>query len=264
MRNQSIILILCTLLCCPIARAAELSGIVCGSWIEISAHPFHDFHFVEWHDGNTEAVRQIQVNEDATYIAYFAANCEDYANWPVVALYDWLLMVNVKEINALGYYFTEKDVTWYRVVGEPDDMQDIFPMDDIVMARGSNYLTIDRSLQGTGNYYAVVDVSNSQGMLCDGLMRSIIVYYSGSDEAATVALLPNAVPRGQQMKLVGLHPFEQTDIYVYSTSGQLIERFSTIGSESIYMDAHHEAGCYQVVVKSESVMQTVRYIVTNK
>jgi hypothetical protein len=65
------------------------------------------------------------------------------------------------------------------------------------------------------------------------------------------------------MKLVGLHPFEQTDIFVYNTSGQLIERFNTVGSESIYVDAHHEAGCYQVVVKSESVMQTVRYIVTH-
>jgi hypothetical protein len=94
-------------------------------------------------------------------------------------------------------------------------------------------------------------------------MRSVIVYYSGSDEAATVAPLPNAVARGQQMKLVGLHPFEQTDIFVYNTSGQLIERFNTVGSESIYVDAHHEAGCYQVVVKSESVMQTVRYIVTH-
>ena len=262
MRNLPIILILCLLLCSPITRAAELSGIVCGSWVEISAHPFHDFHFVEWHDGNTEPVRLIQVNEDATYIAYFAANCEDYANWPIVALYDWLLMVNVKEINALGYYFTEKDVTWYRVVGEPDDMQDVFPMDDIVMARGSNYLTIDRSLRGTGNYYAVVDVSNSQGMLCDGLMRSVIVYYSGAEDKSTIALMPNAAARGQQMKLVGLHPFEQTQLFIYNTAGQLLEQFDVIGQESIYIQATQEAGCYQVVVKSNSVMQTVRYIVT--
>jgi len=52
----------------------------CGSWFTLSAQSYDDYHFVEWNDHNTDAVRQIQVNEDATYVAFFAANCEEYAN----------------------------------------------------------------------------------------------------------------------------------------------------------------------------------------
>ena len=120
------------------AGNAGTSGVYeCGTWLQLVATPFDDYHFVEWSDGNVEPVRTVEVNEDATYIAYFAANCEEYANWPVVALYDWLLMVNVNAINQMGYYISPANVTWYRVVGEPDDMHNAFPQDDQVVIRGS-------------------------------------------------------------------------------------------------------------------------------
>lgn len=263
MRNQSIILSL-LLMCFCLHLRAEEHKIVCGTWIEIAAHPFEDFHFVQWNDGNTEAVREIQVHEDARYIAYFAANCEEYANWPVIALYDWLLMVNVRAINEMGYYYTPANVTWYRIVGEPDDMHDSFPQDDQEVARGSYYLTIDQSLKGTGSYYAVIDVSDSQGLLCDGLMRSVIISYAGSNKPAKVALIPNAVVMGQTMQLKGLNPEENSEIYIYSTTGQLVEQFVSQGESTLLLNAAHTAGCYQVVVKSPSINQTLRYIVSNR
>ena len=247
---------------CP-TRAEEYKGIPCGTWIEISAIPHEDYHFVRWNDGNEEAVRQIQVNEDATYFAYFAANCQEYANWPIVALYDWLLMINVRAINEQGYYFDPEDVTWYRVVDEPDDMRGIFPYDDQLIEQNSYYLTLDKSLKGTGNYYAVVDVSDVRGVLCDGLMRSEIVCYSGASQAARVALLPNSVVVGQQMKLTGLNPEEDTHIYVYSMTGQLVQTLQA-NKESTYMlDPVPMAGCYQVKVVSETINQTMRYIVND-
>ena len=243
---------------------AEEHKVACGSWIEIAAHPLEDYHFVNWNDGNQDSIRQIQVHEDATYIAYFAANCEEYANWPIVSLYDWLLMVDVRTINEMGYYFTPADVTWYRIVGEPDDMHNTFPQDDQEMEKGSYYLTINQSLKGTGTYYAVIDVSDSQGMLCDGLMRSVLVSYAGSSQPSKVALFPTAVSMGQTMQLKGLSPDENSEIFIYSTTGQLIEHFVSKGESTLQLHAVHTAGCYQVVVKSPSINQTLRYIVNNR
>ncbi len=263
MKRLSIILITSLILFCSPTWAEE-HRITCGSWIELTATAFEDYHFVKWNDGNTDSIRQIQVHEDATYIAHFAANCEEYANWPIVSLYDWLLMVNVRAINEMGYYFSPEDVTWYRIVGEPDDMHSAFPQDDQLVAQDSYYLTLDKSLKGTGSYYAVIDVSNSQGALCDGLMRSIIISYAGSKQAPQVALVPNAVGLGENMQLKGLNPLEDSDIYIYSTTGQLLEHMVATGDTSFPIRAANVAGCYQVVVKSPSIHQTLRYIVNNR
>ena len=48
-----------------------------GTVTTISATPNSGYHFVQWHDGNTNAVRSITVTADATYTAYFAANEPD-------------------------------------------------------------------------------------------------------------------------------------------------------------------------------------------
>lgn len=245
------------------AGNAGTSGVYdCGTWLKLVATPFDDYHFVEWSDGNVEPVRTVEVNEDATYIAYFAANCEEYANWPVVALYDWLLMVNVTAINQMGYYISPANVTWYRVVGEPDDMHNAFPQDDQVVIRGSYYLTLAQNLQNTGNYYAVVDVSNAQGMLCDGLMRTVIINYSGGGKAPQVNLLPNYASPGQQIKLVGLNPNEKTAVQIFSTAGQLVRTFICEDTQLVF-PAEYIAGCYQVKVSSPSINQVLKYLVRN-
>jgi len=232
----------------------------CGSWIQLTATPFEDYHFVEWNDHNTDSVRLIQVSEDARYIAFFAANCEEYANWPVVALYDWLLMINVREINKMGYYFSPANVSWYRVVGEPDDMHNTFPQDDQFVSSGF-YLTLDKNLKGSGDYYAVVDVADAQGMLCDGLMRSVIIQYSGSSAPQKVALLPNITPANEQIRLIGLDPNVETQVRVFSSTGRLVEQFSTTGVDTYFLQAASVAGCYQVQVQSQEGCYTLRYIV---
>lgn len=263
MKANSFILIMCLMFICSLTWADE-HRITCGSWIEIAAHPLEDHHFLKWSDGDTDSVRQIQVHENATFIAYFAANCEEYANWSIISLYDWLLMVDVRSINEMGYYFTPANVTWYRIVGEPDDLHNNFPQDDQCIMKNSYYLTLDKSLKGTGSYYAVIDVSDSQGMLCDGLMRSIIISYSGSKQPAQVKLIPNAVVTGQTMQLKGLNPNEESEIFIYSTTGKLINYFTSIGESTILLNASHVSGCFQVLVKSPSIHQTLRYIVNNR
>lgn len=232
----------------------------CGSWVQLVATPYEDYHFVEWSDHNTEPTRLLQVNEDAHYIAYFAANCEEYANWPVVALYDWLLMLNVQAINDMGYYVSPAAVTWYRVVGTPDDMHTAFPQDDQLIGQGY-YLTLAQNLQGTGDYYAVADVSDAQGMLCDGLMRSVIIRYSHGEKAQQVVLTPNRVNAGALMQLRGLNPEEETHIRIYSSTGQLIADYLSSGTDTYPLQAAYAAGCYQVQVVSPTLSQTLRYIV---
>lgn len=263
--RKTFLAILCTL-CAGILFAgnAGTSGVYeCGTWLQLVATPFDDFHFVEWSDGNVEQVRTIEVNEDATYIAYFADNCKEYANWPVVALYDWLLMVNVAAINEMGYYISPQNVTWYRVVGDPDDMHNAFPQNDQVVVRDSYYLTLARNLQNTGSYYAVVDVSNAQGMLCDGLMRTVIINYSGTGaKAPLLSLSPNCTLPGQQLKLTGLDPNERTTIQVFSAAGQLVRTFMCEDTQLLF-PAEYTAGCYQVKVSSPSINQVLKYLVRN-
>ena len=257
-RLLSIISILCL---CVHLQAEVRTGVPCGEWLTLEAHPFPDYVFVQWSDGNTDSIRSIQVNEDAMYIAFFAARCEEYANWPVIALYDWVLMLNVSAINEKGYYISPANVTWYRAVGEPDDMHDMFPQDDQIVAQGTYYLTLDKSLKGTGNYYAIVDVSDAQGQLCDGLMRTVIINYSGSEEQAPqVRLISNCARSGQQLKLVGLVPDETTTIQVYSTAGQLIRTFTCEDAQFLFA-AEAAAGCYHVRVASPSVRQMLKYLV---
>jgi|GEM_PF-2801960 len=258
---KRLLYILSLLYFCLLTQAEVRTNIPCGEWITIEAQPFPDYMFVKWSDGNTDSIRSIQVNEDATYIAYFAAKCEEYANWPVVALYDWLLMVNVHEIKAKGYYISPENVTWYRIVGEPDDMHSAFPQDDQIIARGSFYLTLDKNLQGTGSYYAVVDVSNAQGQLCDGLMRTVIINYSGNTgKAAPIRLLPNCARPGQQLKLVGMVPEERTTVQIYSSVGQLIRTFVCEDSQLLF-PAENSAGCYYVRVSSPHVNQVLKCLV---
>lgn len=261
MKSRLIIVTLFACALCAWAESGSTLTVDCGSWVELTATPFEDYHFVSWNDGNTDSLRRVQVDADANYIAYFAANCEEYANWPVVALYDWLIMLNVNAVNELGYHPSPERTTWYRIVGEPDDLHNAFPQDDERVCSGF-YLTIDRSLNGTGDYYAVVDASDAGGHLCDGLMRTIIVHYAGAPGQQRLTLTPTAVRAGQQMQLKGLVPGEKTLVTIYSATGQLISSQTTTGDTTLLLEAAPVLGCYQVCVSGESLHETLRYIVT--
>jgi hypothetical protein len=69
---------------------------------------------------------------------------------------------------------------------------------------------------------------------------------------------------GQTMQLKGLIPEEETYIYVYSMTGQVVSTFRTTGESVYYLEPFPVAGCYQVKVVSQTVNQTLRYIVNNE
>lgn len=244
---------------------AESAGtrhvVECGKWMELTATPAEDYHFVEWSDGNKDSVRQIQVNEDAHYLAYFAANCADYANWPVVALYDWLMMLDVRTINEMGYHFGPENVIWYRVKGEVDDL--LTDVRDDEQVGSGYYLTLAKNFGGTGDYYAVVDVSaSSSGMLCDQIMRSVIIHYCNDDShQRKLALLPNVTTRNGLIKLVGLVPYETSQLYVYSATGQLLDVMQTNGETYFHLQAPVTDGCFYVKVITPTVQTTLPFLV---
>ncbi len=288
MFRQFCLIILCAVLTGALAMSASgqtlhrdtaaTVSVLCGTELTLTAVPDTDYHFDRWSDDNTDNPRTVVLNgisddgktiyEDGhvfTYIAYFAANCADYANWPVVALYDWLVMLDVNTIqNKKGYLFSESDVTWFKAVGEVDSAYALVK-DDIPVGTGY-YLTLDRNFQGTGNYYAEVNIAaTSTGMLCQDVMRSVVVHYISTDmPKQEVALMPNLVLPTQPMRLMGLNPNTETTITVYSPTGQLISVNTSTGEETYRMTAARRAGCYMVYVHSEEGDDTLRYIVVNQ
>ena len=170
------------------AAAAELTGVPCGATVRLQATSPAGWHFDHWSDGSTDSVYLVEVHSDLHLIAYFAPSCEDFS-LPAVALYDRLIMLDMRTIQALGYFFEPDQVTWYRVKGIPDPQEDdtldatyADPPDEEVGT--GYYLTLDQNLVGTGSYYALVDMSiNASGLLCP-VLRSWLVQFSAPDTTA--------------------------------------------------------------------------------
>lgn len=255
--KRKLLYILFAALSVPI-RAIEVP---CGTWIELRANPVADWHFDHWSDGDTSAVRQVEVLGDAHYIAFFAPNCGDYPALPVVALYDWLIMLDIRTIQSKGYYFGEEAVTWYRVRGAPDTMEDGASADDERVGTGYS-LTIDKSFLGTGDYYASVDVSSSpSGVLCTDLMRSFIVHYASSAAYAPPLLEPTMVRAHEPQRLLHLNPDHPTTVTIYDMNGRLLQTLFAEGVERLALQAAPVDGCYQVLVQNGDQRTVLRYIV---
>ena len=255
-------------------HADQQTVVNCGDWVTIKATPFEGYQFEHWSDDDLNAERTIQVFEDVTYIAYFSRKCEEYANWPVVALYDWLMMLNVKYINdSLGYYFGPEQVTWYQVVGEPDDLSNPDSWNDIPVINGSYYLTLGQNLTGTGDYYALIDVSsNSSGHLCSGYMCSELIRYSSSSMSTgdngvnapsrAPKLMPSVAKSGEVIRLTNLEVNELTDITIYDPNGRRVSMMQTEGEHTVVIDTDFMPGCYLVKVDSPSGHFSLKFILS--
>ena len=237
--------------------------VACGTQVTLHAVEVANWHFDHWSDGNTETERLVEVTSDTLITAYYAANCGEYAQWPVVSLYEWLLMLDVQSLSASGYKFGSEKVCWYRVQGEPDSLDGSETGDDIKCATGY-YLTIDRALPGTGDYYAVVDVSdNPTPQLCNNLMRSEIVHYSseeGTDRRVPV-LVPTYAHPGEQLRLYHLNPMGETTVSVTDITGRVICEITSENTSQVLLQAANTPGNYQVVVSHNGERIVIRYTV---
>ncbi len=201
---------------------------------------------------------------DITMIRQNADNTPECDGAPSVAKFDWLLMLNVKSLNSLGYKFSESSVSWYRVVGDIDNLDDPeSKRNDIIVGTGYGY-TIDKSLAGTGDYYALIDLPvQTADVGCKGIMRTSVHHYSKS-----VTVKPYVVPTitapNQRMQVLDLPLGENVEILVYDYVGRLCQTFTSQGDATAWFDAEKAAGNYMVVIKTAEGVETVKYIVKGK
>lgn len=238
----------------------------CGSQLTLVATPLPGYRFVGWSDGATDSLRTVEIYSDTMIVAYFEQRCGIYADLPVVARYDWLLMLHVKQVRAMGYRVEEDMVRWYRVVGEPDDIGDPDAVHDDQYLTTGFYLTIERNFSGTGDYYCVLqgDVGGDVGSaLCTGALRSRLVRYTSPEAPGrTLRLLPNLTSRGRPILLTGLDPMVDTDVRIFSVTGQRLAEYRHVRAGELWLsETVGVQGCYEVCVSEQGEMTVLRYIV---
>jgi len=232
----------------------------CGSVVEIHAKAFSYYHFTSWSDGNTDSVRYIEVTSDTSFTAHFETNCDENADWPAELLYNRLIILDVNDINALGFYPKESDVAWYKVIGSVDPITEFFPEDDYFICNGY-YLSIDRYYLDYGKYYATVDVTGRVPSNCSNFKRTVIVNYNPGYSSIRVA--PSSANGGELLTLDGLNPDEESTITILNSSGQPLSFFRSSGASLCSFVAPASTGIYLVRVTSDSVNETAKFIVTN-
>ena len=257
MRKHFAILLLLLL---PIVLPAQTSvdgDIYCGKRIQVTATPKPGYHFVEWSDGLTDNPRWIDMYADSSLVAYFAPNCKRPIV-PVLALYDWMLILDKPALNQMGFNPAEDEVHWYRVVNDRDDIGDDKRDDELVHV--GYYLTATHVGTTAGKYYAeiVVNVPDSF-LLCSDTIRSNSWTFNGQEAIYNVAGNTYSCRYNEgQVCLSGLPFGEQSDIAVLDAIGRVIARYRSEDSDCVFEAP--PAGCYIIQISNRSGTVGIRYI----
>ena len=158
--------------------------------------------------------------------------------------------------TKFGWRPRPDQVTWYKVVGEVDIYGELG--DDIVVGTGHNYNLPDGE-NIVGSYYALVEQTEVDVNGCTGVYRTTILT-SGVIGAAP-RLVPNVVRPDESMTLKNLNPNQIHEIRVYSTTGELMETYTTEKVSEFILNANHTQGYYLVDVINENEKVTLRYLV---
>ena len=239
------------LLLCAASVMAEQQTVECGKGVSITAHHSPGWHFVQWSDGNTDNPRVVEeVTSNLNFTAIFERDCDSY-DLPVEVLYNWLIMLDMRSIQAQGYSFEPDSVTWYREGNVPDSVGTGF------------YLTLGKSLVGTGSYYA-----EAKGVMKDGKKTGCDLRSNprtcGSSPSNTPPILePTLVHPEETQRLLRLNPTSATTVTIYDISGRLVRTLTAEGVDQLTWQAEGVAGCYQVLVQNGDERHVLRYIVTN-
>ena len=177
-------------------------------------------------------------------------NTDACKNAPSVNKYDWLLMLNVNEIKAQGYVFEEKDVTWYRISDNGDPQ---------VVGNGYSY-TIDRSLLGTGDYYARIELPTQTNDVACKCIYGTQTYSFDGDVMPTPMLMPSIVGPNERVEVLNL-PMENAEIKVYDKVGKIYYSIESNGRSKVEFLSQDLPGQYLVEVKTPANKVTLKYVV---
>jgi hypothetical protein len=170
---------------------------------------------------------------------------------PSVNKYDWLLMLDVKELASQGYQFTEQHVTWYKVTDEE--------IEDQVVGKGYSY-TIDRSLAGTGSYYALIDLPmQTTDVGCKGVYSTQVYDFTGKAKQRAM-IVPSIVSPREDVNVINL-PDEPAEIKVYDQVGKLYYIIESQGEAKINFQSQDLPGKYIVEIQTPSDKYSLKYIV---
>ena len=178
-------------------------------------------------------------------------NTEACKNAPSVNKYDWLLMLNVNEIKAQGYVFEEKDVTWYRITDTNENPQ--------VVGNGYSY-TIDRSLLGTGSYYARIELPAQTNDVACKCIYGTQTYSFDGDVTPTPMLMPSIVGPREKVQVLNL-PMENAKIKVYDKVGKIYYIIESNGASKVDFISQDLPGQYLVEIKTPATQVTLKYVV---
>ena len=178
-------------------------------------------------------------------------NTEACKNAPSGNKYDWLLMLNVNEIKEQGYVFEEKDVTWYRITDTNENPQ--------VVGNGYSY-TIDRSLLGTGSYYARIELPTQTNDVACKCIYGTQTYSFDGDVMPTPMLMPSIVGPSQKVEVLNL-PMENTEVKVYDKVGKIYYTIESNGASKVDFISQDLPGQYLVEVKTPATKVTLKYVV---
>lgn len=204
------------LLCGTSAWAqTQVDGLHCGDIVVITATPEDGSRFVRWSDGNTDNPREIEIGEDGNVDvhAIFEEVCAPQTIIQLVDLYDQLMMVNVEDLHQQGYQPQEKDVSWYRIVGEQDIIS--YPDDDIPVHQG---YYVNKQNLSSGEYYAQIiptQLADNTDNDCPLVLRSetFAVYHTGKEDITA--------PKEQVRKFIyNEHLYIQRQDHCYDALGQ--------------------------------------------
>lgn len=161
----------------------------CGEQVIVQASPLPGYRFVSWSDGDTSALRTIDLKQDTAIEAIFAPECTDKLA-QVDRVYDWLMVVNKNKLLSEGWLSSEAEedhVKWYHVVDSIDDigLHNVADStcDELVMTGFSLALSSGANWQ---EYYAEVVIDEDKAAaayLCHPVLRGFPGVHSALDNS---------------------------------------------------------------------------------
>lgn len=231
------------------------NGLHCGQMVRITATADEGYHFVCWSDGNTDNPRLVDVTESTSWTAVFEPDC-DVPDIPIVQAYDWILMLNVDSLHAAGLVFQEEQVSWYRIVDDTGQ-------NDQFITSGY-FMTIETPLAGTGDYYALLDLTTTPGLPpCAEHVKSQVVHYSTHESLTPerqFTLHPTKAKSGTLLRLDGLLPQVETTIDVFTMSGKHVRTITSHGESTLFIQAEWQPGWYMIHINDSTLSGTLKYV----